>query len=224
MWSKLLSEALDCEWTNLSQIGAGNEVIANLVLDQLAKTENTADTLWIVQWTRPERLDLQNPQRFADQIVNDPVYHRNFITTEQGQHYWCSSASELDLVKNYHLIIDSQQHQSRSRLAQLAVAHALEQRSVAWHYCLTYSAPWREQLLIPEHRWILPSLNEFRHHSYYCDLDVGYIQPVSSVHLDWIEQKILPGYEYDREKFEIIRTRTVDQDRQRKDLGPGTAV
>jgi hypothetical protein len=52
--------------------------------------------------------------------------------------------------------------------------------------------------------------------SKYLDLDVGEIQPVSSVHLDFLEQFVLPGLEIDTNKLDAIREKTVLTDQERK--------
>ncbi len=63
-----------------------------------------------------------------------------------------------------------------------------------------------------DHKWILPSLREFRTTSRYAHLDIGYIQPVSSVNLDWVEQKLLTDLEYDKSQLERIRKKYLDHD------------
>jgi hypothetical protein len=219
MWSQILAEILDCGWTNLSQAGAGNEAIANLVLDQLAATADTSDSLWIVQWTHPQRLDLLEWQRFSDSILQDPVYHKNFIRTAKGQEFWCSSASHMDLVRTYHSMITESQQESRSRISQLATGLALSQRDVRWRFCLTYPADWREIERIGADRWILPSMREYRESAAHRELDVGYIQPVSSVYLDWLEEFILPGLDHDPDRLSQARQRYRKLDQQRLEMG-----
>lgn len=208
MWSKILADILDCEWTNLAQIGAGNEAIAATVLGKLSEVTDTKDTLWLVQWTQANRLDLLNSFRFKKQIATDPVYHNNFFGP-----YWCSSASELDFVVQYNQLLQLEQHYSRSRMMQLALAHAFNSRQVEWRYLLTYPADWREQEYIPESQWLLPSLQEFRHTSTYSNYDIGEIQPPSSVNLEWLEQNVLPWVEYNSQRFDDIKKKILSQDR-----------
>ena len=215
MWSQVLAEILDCDWINLSQAGAGNEAIANLVLDQLAVTPQVSHTLWIVQWTHARRLDLLEWQRYGDHIQQDPVYYKNTVRTARGQEYWCSSASEIDMVGTYHTIISEKQQESRSRMAQLATSLALDRRDAEWRFALTYPAPWREQASITADRWILPSMKEYRIQCAHSDLDVGYIQPVSSVHLDWLEEHVLPWVEHDGARLRQVRQRYQELDQTR---------
>lgn len=215
MWSQILAEILDCEWTNLSQMGAGNEAIAGLVLDQLSVTNDCSSTLWITQWTIPYRLDLEDSDRYTVQISKDPVYYKNFIETALGKKYWCSSASEINLVQQHNHLIGIPQSQARGRMYQLAVARALEAKQVSWKFCLTYPAPWREQTFIDPGQWMLPSLNEFRYASLYTPLDVGQVQPVSSIHLDWLAQTILPHCEYDQSRFDAVRDKYTALDQNR---------
>jgi hypothetical protein len=107
MWSKLLAEILDCEWVNLSTYGAGNEALANLVIDEIDTTIDYSETLWLIQWTSPYRLDLRIDQLPSDNpyiklIPTDTVYYDNFITTKKQKKYWCSSASQLQFVNDYN--------------------------------------------------------------------------------------------------------------------------
>lgn len=208
MWSEILANILDCEWTNLAQIGAGNEAIANMMLNKLSEVEDTKDTLWLVQWTQANRLDLQNSFRFKKQIATDPTYHNNFFGP-----YWCSSASELDFVQEYNQLLQLEQHYSRSRMLQLALAHALESKQVEWRYLLTYAADWREQKYIPAQQWLLPSLQEFRKTSVYAEFDTAAIQPPSIVNLEWLEHNVLPWVEYNSERFDSIKKKILGQDR-----------
>lgn len=226
MWSKLLAQALNCPWTNLSMIGAGNEAIANLVLDALPTADQ--DSLWIVQWTNPTRLDLRVDPIRANQpvleyIQQDPVYYKNFITTAKDRTYWASSESQLDRVTDYRSLIPLQQHRDRTIQLQLAVAYALEQRGVEWLYIFNYPIDWSKESLLPADRVIWNSMEEFRKTSKYANLDISDIQPVSSIHLDFLEQFIFPKYPVDTVRLEKLREVILKQDRARKN-GPGLST
>lgn len=218
MWSQLLAEVLDCPWTNLSAIGAGNEYIANSVLDALATAPDLTDSLWIIQWSSPKRLDLQinNENRdLVEYIKTDPVYYKNFATTAQDQTYWVSSASELDRVQQHNNFVTESQHITRSRNLQLSVAYALDHYGVEWRYMFTYDAPWSRNNIIPDSKYIWESQRTFRTKSQYRDLDIGEIQPVSSIHLDFLEQYLLPNYKFDPAKLEAVKQHIVQQDQNR---------
>jgi hypothetical protein len=60
------------------------------------------------------------------------------------------------------------------------------------------------------------SLEKFRHFSQYKNLDVGEIQPVSSIHLDFLERYILPGLPIDTKNFDFIKEEIILTDTQRK--------
>ena len=218
MWSELLAEIVECPWTNLAAIGAGNEYIANSVLSALA-VNNTSNSLWIVQWSSPKRLDLQitnENQPLLEYIKTDKVYHNNFATTKQDQTYWISSASKLEQVINHNNFITESQHITRSRNLQLAVAYALDQQGVEWRYMFTYDAPWAKNNIIPDSKYVWESQQTFRDKSQYRELDVGEIQPVSSIHLDFLEQFVLPHYNFDPAKLDVVKQQIIQQDQNRK--------
>lgn len=203
MWSQLLAEILDCEWQNFSLPGLGNEAISSIVMDQL-DSENTADTLWVIQWAQPDRVDFRVDNKNADflkQIESDPVYYKNFITTAKGRRYWCSSASILPWVASHRLLLDYSQHQDRQKLFELATLRALENSQAQWIFIST------------------PDMMDFLSTSKYRDLDVGEIQPVSSVHLEYLEQRVLPGLPFDTDRLVKIREKTLQADQERKRNG-----
>jgi hypothetical protein len=206
---------------NLAAIGAGNEYIANSVIDALATEPAPADCLWVIQWSSPKRLDLQiqsDDQALIETIKKDNVYYKNFNTTTKGQQYWSSSASDLNFVKQHNDLISNTQHETRSRNLQLATAYALEYYGVEWRYMFTYPAKWATNNLIDQQRYIWTSQYQFRQqHSQYRHLDVGEIQPVSSIHLDFLEQYILPHYEHDSARLEKIKQDTLCVDTARVD-------
>ena len=200
MWSQLLAEILDCEWQNFSLPGLGNEAIANIVIDQLA-TESAKNTLWVIQWATPARIDFRVDcvdSNFLKEIESDPIYYKNFITTAQGSRYWSSSASILPWVVEHRELISRKQHDDRSKLFKLATTYALEKTGVKWQYIST------------------SDMMNFLNESKYLDLDVGEIQPVSSVHLDFLEQFVLPKLEIDPVRLENICKKTVLADQERK--------
>lgn len=200
MWSQILAEILDCEWQNFSLPGLGNEAMANIVLDQLAH-ENLQNTLWVIQWSAANRVDFRvdtSDPAFLKQTESDPIYYKNFITTAKGRRYWSSSASILPWVAEHRNLITHEQHQDRQQLFEMATTHALQNAGVKWQYIST------------------PDMMAFLPHSRYLDLDVGEIQPVSSVHLEFLEQFVLPNLEFDSDRLDTIRERTLQTDQERK--------
>lgn len=220
MWSELLAQILDCEWVNLSTYGAGNEAIANLVLDEIDVNEDYTDSLWLIQWTGSSRLDLRvdhlgNNDPLLQQIYTDSDYYDNFIFTAKQKKYWCSGASSITFVDEYRKLISQVQHNDRSVHHQLSVAYALSQIKCNWKYLLTYAADWLPTKLINPAQWISTDLSSFRQQSKFAHLDVNEIQPVSSIHLDFLEQFVLPHYEYDLDRFLLIKNKTLLLDQLR---------
>jgi hypothetical protein len=200
MWSQLLAEILDCEWQNFSLPGLGNEAIANIVIDQLS-AEDLPNTLWVIQWAAPKRVDFRVDtigSAFLKETELDPVYYKNFITTAQERRYWSSSVSILPWVAEHRNLITVDQYKDRQKLFELATTHSLEKAGVKWQYIST------------------PAMMNFLKQSKYLELDVGEIQPVSSVHLDFLEQFVLPGLEIDTVRLDNICKKTVLTDQERK--------
>ena len=217
MWSQLLSEILQCQWKNFSLPGLGNEAISNLVLSEIEQSD--PDTLFVIQWTGAQRLDLEiNPTNYnlKQQISTDPFYYDNYITTANNTTYWSSSASKIDFVDRYRNLITAEQSQRRSLHHILATTYALENSQCEWKYMFTYNAPWAQHALIPSHRVTPTSLQDFLYISQYQHLDVGEIQPVSSVHLEFLEKFILLDLEYDQLHLHKLKQHYMDQDTQRK--------
>jgi hypothetical protein len=224
MWSQLLSEILQCEWQNFSLPGLGNEAISNIVLDELTRPQDP-DTLFVIQWTSPFRLDLEindSNSQVKKTIAQDPFYSNNYITTCRNRTYWSSSASKIDFVNDYRNLISKSQGSRRSLQQMLATTYALNNSQCEWKYIFTYNAPWAWHKLIPEKNVVPDSLRDFLHVSQYQDLDVGEIQPVTSVHLEFLEKFVLPGLDYDQQHFDQLKQHYVEQDRQRKNSNAHT--
>lgn len=223
MWSELLANIMQCEWTNLSTFGAGNEAIANLVLDELEITNNLENTLWIIQWTGPARLDLKVNDvdyQIIQDIGKDPEYYDNFIKTAKGKKYWCSSASQISWVEQHRRLITNSQQIDRSKLFQQAVAHALSQTSADWKFMMAFATPWyMNNPWIDHSRWIEQDMQSFRNISEYDYLDDRKAQPISSVHLDFLERYVLPWIEHDQSKLHDLRQQVIQQDQQRQKQG-----
>lgn len=218
MWSQLLAEILQCQWKNFSLPGLGNEAMCNLVTDELAINYDSND-FYVIQWTGPPRLDLEINQHNQDikQIISqDPVYYDNYITTATGRTYWSSSASISEPVKHYREFLTQSQHQSRSIQSIMATTWALTQKQAQWLCMFTYDAIWAKNVCLPEQNVIWPSLQDFLNVSQYRELDVGEIQPVTSIHLDFLETYVLPKFSYNTQHFQQLKQHYIEQDRQRK--------
>lgn len=200
MWSRLLAEILNSEWKNFSLPGLGNEAIANIVIDQL-ESESLPDTLWVIQWAEPRRVDFRVDSADSDilkRAEQDPIYYKNFITTASGRRYWSSSASIQPWVQEHRDLLSAEQYQDRDRLYMLAVESMLKKFQTKYCFIST------------------PEMAKFRRSSQYFYLDVKEIQPVSSIHLDFLEQFVLPGLEFDQKRLDTVKEKIIAQDTERK--------
>lgn len=188
---------------NRSRYGAGNEFIVS----QLRQHVDAVDAA-IVQWARPDRLDLVlSPQQSAwwqHTIASDPTYKDN--TVDCGDHkFWLSSGSQTAAVKEYHQhYISVEQHQMRSQLYVEYAKLLLTQRSVDYRFMLVENS----EYLNVEANWIwhqpLKGMSDFRYHSKYKDLDLGFVQPIPLVAFDFVKQHIMPNIDLGwRRKQEI---------------------
>lgn len=221
MWSELLHNVLGSDWTNLAAIGGGNELIANFVLDALSQEPDPTQSLWVVQWTQAKRWDIlldsvDQPQDLIEMIKTDPVYYKNFYTTALGKTYWASSASQFEFVLDRNNQISNLQHENISRQFMVNVAQALDQAGATWRYIFTYPAPWAKLTTLPDKNIVWTSQREFRQMSQYAELDVGEIQPVSSIHLDFLEQYILPDFAFDTNRLAGIKQTIINADTTRR--------
>lgn len=203
MWSELLAEILDCSWQNFSLPGLGNEAIANIVIDQLA-AESLPNTLWVIQWAASNRVDFRVDNiaaEFLHEISQDPIYYKNFIVTAKGRRYWSSSASILPWVKQHRDLINYDQHLDRANLFKMATEQALTRAQACWKFIST------------------ADMEKFSQHSKYKALDVGEIQPVSSVHLEFLEQFVLADVDFDQDRLQKTREKMLVLDTERKNSG-----
>lgn len=222
MWSHILAEILDCEWINCSLPGLGNEAISNIVLDDIVHDDDPG-IFWLIQWTEAGRLDLEINQHNHDVkniICQDVNYPNNYITTAKNRVYWSSSASKLEFVETYRNLITRPQQVTRSLQCVLATTLALEKSQCAWKYIFTYTVPWIKNTWISSDRMVLQGMEDFRRISSYSHLDIGEIQPVSSIHLEFLETHVLPDLIYDPDKLQQVKTHYVQQDQHRRAI-PG---
>ena len=192
-WPKiinLMTKGVDVD--NLSRYGAGNEFIIN----QLKQHINYADVV-MIQWAQPNRLDLvlahKDPNFWQHVITSDPVYNNNIVTCGNDQ-FWLSSGSKTDNIKKYHQqYISIKQHQLRSQIYIEYAKLLLEQRRIDYRFMLVENS----EYIDIDSNWIchepFKGMNDFRHKSKYCDLELGIVQPIPLVAFDFIKQYVMPN-------------------------------
>lgn len=187
---KLMTKEIELE--NLSRYGAGNEFMVN----QLKQHVDCAGVV-IVQWTQPNRLDLvlahKNPTFWSNAIASDPIYNNNILDCG-GDKFWISSGSKTDAVQQYHQqYISIRQHQLRSQIYIEYAKMLLEQRGIDYRFMLVENS----EYIGIEANWIwhepFKGMDDFRHKSKYCDLELGIAQPIPLVAFDFINQYVIPN-------------------------------
>ena len=187
---KLMTKGIELE--NFSRYGAGNEFIVN----QLKQYVDGTDTV-IIQWVQPQRLDLvlahKDPVFWHDVIASDLIYNNNILDCG-GNKFWISSSSKTDAVREYHQrYISIKQHQLRSQIYIEYAKLLLEQHGIDYRFMLVENS----EYIDVDANWIwhepLKGMNDFRHKSKYCDLELGIAQPTPLVAFDFIKQYIIPS-------------------------------
>jgi hypothetical protein len=191
---KLMTKGVNLK--NLSRYGAGNEYITNAIQQNVDNCD-----VALIQWAQPDRLDLvldqSEPHKTSllSTIASDTIYSNNIIELGSTK-IWLSSASDTELVQNYHSkIISLTQHQMRSQIYINYVILLLEQKKINYKFMLSTNSQYLQNK-ISTMPWIWHSLwqgmSEFRYHSKFSDLDLGLTQPIPLVHFDFIKQFIMP--------------------------------
>jgi hypothetical protein len=169
-WPNIV-EALypDLEHENFGAIGAGNEFTTSCIVQAHIK-DPTA--FFIIQWAPSLRFDKLLQDNSWDAIIdNDPVYHFNRVQCN-NQTWWLSSASRASAIQNYHTTyVQNNQSSLRSFNFKYLVEHLLENQSL----CFT-----------------LEQMSLYSKESRFKQVRQQEVQPSPIVHLNWVEEKILP--------------------------------
>lgn len=192
-WPKIISlmtkglSLIDC-----SRYGAGNEFIVSQLKQHVGSVDRA-----IVQWAKPDRLDLilsnNLPDFWKEVIDSDPVYKDNVVMCGDNT-FWISSDSKTDAVKDYHKrYISLKQHQSRSQMYVEYAKLLLESSNVDYRFMLTENS----QYLNVNANWMchepFKGMSDFNRKSKYYHLDLGFVQPIPLVAFDFIKQHIMPS-------------------------------
>jgi len=192
-----------------SRYGAGNEYI----ITQLRHNYRSADIV-LVQWAMPNRLDLMlshSPDIHAawHQIrTDDPIYANN-VETINDTAWWLTSSSTQSWIQEYHeRYITEHQHQARSIMwVELAENLLVNQ---CHGFMLSSQSDYLQQAQVNAESWIWhrpwQGLHEWRYHSEYRDLDLGYIQPIPLIHFDFIQKFVKPRFALDWRSDHELKT------------------
>ena len=157
---------------NLSRYGAGNEYITHCL-----KNHITDRDLILVQWAKPERLDLVLSHNdvftnfWNNVIASDSMYHSNIVETALSK-FWISSASKTEPVIEYHQkYISSNQHKLRSQIYIDYAKLLLDRCKIKHHFMLTQDSYYLRDNVDSSINWIWHSawqgMDSFRRVSKY---------------------------------------------------------
>jgi len=167
-WPQIL-QALrpDLDIIVISAVGAGHEFLISQLLYHDIKNSTV-----IFQWPKHQRFDkLLQDDQWVDIVKSDPVYHFNTYKTNHGT-WWCSSASELDIVEPYHnFYIQHNQSLLREKI----------QKKLVSAYCLQQNA-----------RYVDTSNEDQDKFAKNLDCRGNEIQPMPLLHYQWLVEAIMP--------------------------------
>lgn len=170
-WPQIL-QALrpDLDIVIISAVGAGNEFLISELLNYDIKHSTV-----IFQWPQAQRFDkLIQDDQWIDLVKSDPVYYFNTYRTNHGT-WWCSSASELDIVKTYHdFYIQNEQSLLREKIQKkLISAYILQQNA----------------------KYVDTSNEDQDKFAKNLDCRGTEIQPMPLLHYQWLVESIMPAAE-----------------------------
>jgi hypothetical protein len=135
-WPQIL-QALVPEYTTTAHtgIGAGNEYLINLLIEQ---GDNISNQTVIFQWAQTSRFDkLIEDKEWLSRAKADPVYYFNLYDSAHGT-WWLSSASKNEKIQEYHkLFVQNKQENLRFINQQILVENYLKQHNCKYLFIST---------------------------------------------------------------------------------------
>lgn len=170
-WPQILKALRpDIDVTIISAVGAGHEFLISELL-----TNDIKGSLVIFQWPQHNRFDkLIQDQYWEEVVASDPIYYFNTHKTISGT-WWCSSASDTDIVQRYHKqYIQNQQSKLRQQNQKILVESYVRQQA---RYVCTSNA--EQEFFIAKSKFAQLRKNE--------------IQPSPLLHYYWLIESIMPA-------------------------------
>ena len=214
MWPQILTKVVhNTQIDNLCEVGAGNEFIANAVIDAC---EHAEYDYVFVQWALSQRLDLinQNQNGITKAIVKDPTYNNKYSNVLlKKRSWWLSSASKIDLIKDYHKnYITNEQHCLRSIFYIKMIDMYLKEKKITNLFFSSYNLDFldlSESKLIDWSNWHNEKIGMHEYGKKYLPKYTSKeIQPHTMVHIDYVQNVLCPsvGLEPDSLKLKEMRS------------------
>jgi hypothetical protein len=197
---KMLSDNIILK--NHAAIGAGNEWIANQILQQ----ELNKDHLYLVQWTVSNRHDFVVTKALEDVINTDPVYKNNLY-----DNWWCSSESKTKFVLSLKEHINTDQMKLRTLNHILMIQNLFDNLNLNYRFMSSYDIDWLEgnpaEKFINWDKWIWhEKLRGMDAYSNNFKRSTKFIQPTPYIQYRWIKDILMSKLDLDwkKDKFESI--------------------
>jgi hypothetical protein len=181
-WPDIISALYpELDYKNFGAVGAGNEFIASAIIK--AHTEDPS-AFFIVQWALPNRFDkLLEDSSWNEAIARDPIYHFNTIDL-YDQRWWLSSGSnEADVQKYHTYYVQPQQSLLRTNNYKYLVDKLLQNQSVFFS---------------------TSDMDSYSRQYKFIGVRQHEIQPSPWIHINYLEDIVLPNMPIQPEKTRII--------------------
>jgi len=198
-WPQILQVILyNYKVINTAGIGAGNEFIFSNLVSSMSKDPNAT---YVVQWAMPDRFDKLIEDNSWDQTIKfDSTYSDNIALTND-QSWWLSSASDSDVIKQYHnFYVQSKQSELRSFNYIWSAGQLLKNKSHCFFgtYDFNYMSYYQKSLCL-DFNWAFWKpwfgMQRYSISKYFRDTPQprhNEHQPSPIVHLEWLKRYVLP--------------------------------
>ena len=189
-WPVILEALLpDYSFTHYGAIGAGNEFIANAVIQAHLKNP---EAYFLVQWAQVNRFDkLIEDSTWDDIIAADPTYHFNRVQLAENQ-WWISSVSQQPTVVNYHKhYVQSKQSKLRM-LNYVYLAGNLLRDNALFFSTMDLNITTDERKYVTNN-WVEKNMRDFSFEPRFSMLRQSQVQPSPIVHMAYVKEYLLPN-------------------------------
>lgn len=184
---------------NHAAIGAGNEWIANQVLEQ---DLNSTD-LYLIQWTASNRHDFLLTENLKKVIITDPIYKDNIY-----ENWWCSSESKTKFLLTLKEHYNSHQMKLRTLSQILMIQNLLDNLNINYKFLTTYDIDWLtdhpSEKFLNWDKWIWHE--KFKGMDAYCNRfrrSSKYAQPTPYIQYRWITDVMKPNLDLDWQEDKV---------------------
>lgn len=199
-WPQLL-DAITDSVENYGHVGSGNEFIFNCAVKAALKANS--NDIFLVQWAKSDRFDKIIEDSYSESVKQADSVYSDIDKTVFDQTWWSSSASDQEIIKDYHRLVGPIQSQNRSKLFAIALSYTLKFLGIKHLYFSTYPIDF-----LDEDTELLPWIDTDGMESYSQKFSNrgNEVQPTPIVHLNYLKENILPrlNIELDQKIVDLV--------------------